>query len=383
VEYYSEEEVGYLVNIAKQFNVIILRLPCKRRCLFCYLRQRGSLLKKNISQSKFIPRKDYNKIIEALDYKKQIDFSTGDVLDYGFIYEFLDLLGKEQRRRKEHGRLIICSTFGCFDEKKIGILKRLKADIQLSFITLDAKVKKNLMNGSWSEKQNELVKKVIRSGILTQIYVWYLGDLELLKKDLATLKSLMPKGHSALISLNYPSSTRFSSKKMKQLSARALASWDKAVQTFMEFPNNLPEIDRRIFVIKDLSKWPREGCFHQKREMQDFRDRIQRALGHLSENKTNLNKAAFITAESSYPYAKEVYPNLNWIKAPHKYFGGDITTCDLLTFADIEHAIKQNTEYTTYVLSTGMVKSGRGIYDLMNVSKDDFAKRMRKNLVFA
>jgi len=379
-------KIPVYLNHAKHGNKIFIRYPCQRGCIFCFLKQHGPALNK-IKQSNLNFETSFKNVLSILNYNKDIHISVGDIFNYPPIYNILKILNDELTSRNSSANFFLNSTFAEFDFKKINLFRQFKnMRANLSLMTFDTDIKNQIMAADWSKKQTEKVKKVIQFGVLSKVTIYTFGDLPALKKDLREFYNLISntvQRKELILELAYPSATKYANKIARKMSKIAILNWDEAVKIHSEFAKLNPNIDCSIYALTDLLKYSRQIHSPHNEYAEVFRKGIENALSQItSRGKPDLSEVAFITSESCYNYAKEMFPKLNWILAEHIYWGGDITTCNLLTFKDIEVAIKRNNIYPLYIVSKGILWENNPKFDLMGNSLHSLLKRIKCEILF-
>jgi len=110
---------------------------------------------------------------------------------------------------------------------------------------------------------------------------------------------------------------------------------------------------------------------------------VNEAISNLkAEARFKLNEVGFITSSVFYKYAKHEFPKLNWILAEQIYWGGTITSSELLTFMDIREAIRSAKKYKAYVMSKGMLMETAGKQDLHRKTPEQFKREINAELYF-
>jgi len=233
----TPEQLNLVLDLARTRNAIILLYPCRNACCFCINIQKGPLLGMPNFFTNLPSKEDLKKIVDSLDFTKNIQVDMCDNFEFPFIYDLLEMLYERQLRAGSKAKIWILSTFSRFDPLKVNLLKKIETlYVDMALMTFDTKFKNTIMGGGWAESQTETTKKVIRAAIPDNIAVWYFGDLTRLKQDLDTLASLLDdeKLSKIALGLNYPHSTKYSNRQTKELAEKAVSTLDKAITFFLD-----------------------------------------------------------------------------------------------------------------------------------------------------
>lgn len=377
----NDELLHFVKNAKNNNSVIVMDSPCKQGCIFCSRVQDS----KNHSVPLFTTNTPSNKqwdiVISNLDFSKDINFDTNDAFDCPEIYNVIDKINEEGKSRDIIPQMFISSTMGGFDSSKIELLKSTKnLTMELSLMTFNTNFKNNIMRGGWTEKQTQTLKKVIESDIAKIIAVWSFGDIELLKKDLEILRILLSKcKKQTTLLFKYPFSTRFSNEDTKKLTQKSLSNWNEALKLFYEFMLTVPKHKWSFTVTNisstDIANIP--SSYHINKLRDEFKNRMNFTINIL-ETQNKIKKTCFILSKSVYSYAKNQYPTLNIICPEYTYYGGSITSGQLLVFEDIYRAIIMNPNFDSYVINKDMVKSDK---DYLGITLRQLTESTKKEII--
>lgn len=391
---FMEKRNAILQGIYKnaERNILNLRTHCKRGCLFCFQRQSGDKYPAQ-GEEVIISLEEYKACFNSFDYDKDIVISGGDIFNYPGIYDILDALIKEIKSRGKNPKIEIISTFADFDISRLSLLKSYdNFFLALSLITFDTSFKNHIMKGAgWTERQTKMLKELIEEGIFRHILIWDFGSEKGLQKDLNILKKCVKKmgekqpNKKVDIILSYPSSTRFASPLVKKYTENAVKNYSKAVNILRHAFSDIENVRLSVYTIRNLD----DEIMPSLKDLtaitswqEDFNERIRKSYEFCIAENINLDEVGFITASACYSYAKKAFPELNWIYAENKYFGGDIIASSLLTFEDLETAIA-GLPYKYYVLSKNIVAETGGEADVLRRTIEDFEKQNNcKTLLF-
>lgn len=384
----SEQEMKQAVDYAKNSNTILLGVRCKRGCIFCSEINCGPEIGPPPAFKNLMSLDQFRQLMKLLDLNKTINFVNGDIFDNPLVYDYLEILYEEQLRQGSTTTIDMSSSCGSFNEERIDDYKRIKTiRCHMSIHTFDTEFKNTVLRNGWTDDQTRVLKRLIRERAINIASVWSFGDLDRFRRDMEMMSSLVKGtegGKPFALGIAYPSSTKYSMDKAKELSRKALQNWDEAVKIYLGFLNENKHILPAHFIMRDLSKHLKDGKdipSYPYSLMKDFNKRIDKAKKYFKENKLDISKAAFITTQTCYDYAKAKYPYLNWILAHNNYFGGDIVCCGLLIYSDVLETIKSNDKYETYVLTKNM-RNTNGDKDLKCMDISELKDKVDGNILF-
>jgi hypothetical protein len=364
----------HLIRFAAR-NIITIPTLCKRGCVFCFQRQAGEKYGA-VDVTQDLTLNDYQEAIRHIDYDKFIYINGGDIFDYPLIYDVLEMLQKEIKKKAT--TIEIISTFADFNMQKAGLLKDKSMYMVLSGITLNTQLKNSLMANGWTEPQTRNIKALISEGIFRQAIIWDFGQIDVLRQDLIEIKECAAEmarncpGRILEVVLSYPSTTKFANPIAKQYNQLALENYNQAIELFHSTFKDVPNIQKGVYTLRDLNNdqnYREIPYFLQARG--NFRTRVQQAVKFLCDEKISLPETGFVTSAACFEYAKKQFPGLNWVLAGNEYFGGDILSSSLLTFDDIEKAKK----YKNYILTKDMLNESGGNADVVKRSILDFEQK--------
>lgn len=355
-----------------KLNCIQLPNNCLRGCFFCFLRQQG---KKFSFDYNIVPVKVWIDLFEYLNLDKPIEIVGGDVFNYPGIYEIIIELIKYLKSKNKRPTISISSTYADFDLSKLDLLKSYDYfGLRLNAITFDTNFKNKIMAGGWNEEHTNKIKKLISSGVLSNIVMWNFGSTMGLKKDLEILKDCLkdlPKD-SIEINLTYPSATKYANPVTKKYNEIALRNYNDAVKMFKLMLKDYPKI--QVDIVRDVSMDCFDGLNGVDSIKTQFSNSLVDSIGFLKEKKINLSEVGFIANNSFYNFGFKKFPNLNWINIASDYFGGDITASALLGFKDIEKHIAEKNKFKYYAMTKKMLIDSGGKADLFGRTIEEFEK---------
>lgn len=368
-----------LINdFIKPYNSIHLGQPCKRGCVFCFIRQLGPKVQKPLYCKNFISKENIHEFFEHIDFDKRISFSTDDVFDYPEIEIIIEKIYDELIKRKGKGNIELISTCGSFTRNQIRVLKKIKdkSTVRISLISFDSNFKNKIMKGGWTKEHTQMIKKLIKEKLCDSVAIWFFGSVDALRKEFEIFDSLIQdyKDETIALDLSYPSVTRYANSYTKQLMDEIDKNLDVAVRLFFDRYSNHRTVMPTLSTMIDLFKYLKTGNEKQKFLIDDFNIRIKSAMDYLKQENMKYTDTGFITTASCIRLAKKNFSNLNWIEAKQNYWGGNIVVCDLLTLEDIKDAIINNKKYKYYVISKGIFSESCQKKDVQGIGLADFMK---------
>lgn len=384
----SKEEVLNIITEDAKSNILKIPTVCTRGCVFCFNKQGGD---KSCAEAMCceIPPEDFKTVFQYLDYDRDIAIDGGDIFDYPGIYEIINLLILDIKAKGKNPRIEIISTFADFDLSKTELLKSYdNFFLVLSAMSFDTGFKNKIMKKGWSEEQTNTLKELMISGVFSQVMIWDFGSVNGLKQDLEIFKACLNKlkkqdpSKKVSVILSYPSTTKYANKVAKKYNEMAVENLENSISLFRNMFVHEPNVNLDVYTVRDLSDsiYRGMGSFYGHRK--GFLQRIKKAMDFLNHKGVDLAQVGFVTSPACYNYAINEFPELNWVFAQSEYYGGDVVASSLLTFDDVEQAIRESGSFKKYVMTRDMLNETGGEADVLRRPVEDFERKNNCEALF-
>ncbi len=247
--------------------------------------------------------------------------------------------------------------------KKVHNLK-----ICLSVNTFDSNFRNQIMSINNVERMKNFLSEIP----ISFSYLKYFGDIELLCKDVETLKSYKNRGNMCIYKIHY---TKFSNQFAKEFALKCQETHYDALEKIYQlydddFYNEVQYLDNETDMKSVLYK---EHC-----------DVIDQSIERLRKR---YNDFTVVSTKSTQSYFQKKHPDIKTICVENRGYGGSITSAGLLVFSDIREYFEGN-EYekgATYIIPSDMMndrgfdKTGVYFCDFRNQMKDLYAVNLAVN----
>jgi len=343
------EDAYKFINDAKN-NCIVLGGKCNKSCIFCSCLTQSKVGLKNWTDP--IDKTDLQYAIDFIDNSMPIYFGEGVsfLSCEPFLHpKFLELFEEINNHFPQTVKRI--TTIGTdITRAHIDVLLKQNVEIFVSVNTLDKQWRSKLMK---NDNYNNLIYILdVLEEKIKQINLFYLGDLDVLKKDLDRLYNINNNLLQKQILLRLIEYSKYSPSMVKKIHINSKKSWHAAIEYFDK------NVSYPLYWIRELYNFPQTkmtkvsyGKFNIHTARNDFNIRIKKALSFVEDN---LLDSAILLAESSYEYFINKYPEYKdiAIKVENKTFGGSYIATPLLTKNDILNAIITHKKYEYYIASS-------------------------------
>ena len=333
---------------------VVIGGQCRNNCIFCCLKAQLGVGRKNWTN--YISLKDLESVVGMIS-KLYPDKLDRDGRGYFFFGEGGAFLSCESTLHPQYIELVkfinskypdatkICSTIGKFIKPEwYDTLRECKISYIVSVNTLDKDKRLEVMK---SEDNREGLISFLKEcpDLVNKIQLLYMGDLDILKKDIETLYSLDSSYEEKLIKFALPDYSKFHAEDAKNLFDKAYKTWFEANELLYSYHK---EVQARVCrfdyfpdnVCKDLQLW--------KNDFDTAIDEVIRALGRKG---INVKDVGFLFPESVWKYS-EKYDYLNRIFVKNITFGGSYVVGGLLSKNDIMNAVNTHpVKYKYYAAS--------------------------------
>lgn len=357
----NSKEFAQVCFDARDSNSLVLGGHCPVNCLFCFCKGDTKGIDSYVP---FLEMEELKQAIRFVDWgTKHLYIGDGvskiscELFAHPYIYEFLDFIC---HNLPDHNCTAM-TTGVLIKEEKIDFLNSLKnLTISISVNTLDESERKKIMPHPETGKVKMLIKRLDRVG--TQ---WLdLGDTEVLKADIAELNSIKKMDRFQLRRTEY---SRFHSEDAIALSKKSIANYENSLAWVQ---SNYPSATFwSPYLRYDLKK---------PEKMRNAYNYLAAACDLLSKHKDK--KYLFCAAESSYDLWNiwlRAFSNVKVILVKNNTYAGSVTVAGLLTFSDIEVAIKGIDVSGIDGVLIPRIMLNKSMSDLNGVSIVDFHSKIK------
>jgi len=342
-------------------NSIVVGGACRQNCIFCSCKAQNAAGRKNWTN--YISEADLDNIIDYINPNNIIYFGEGpsflscEPFQHPEYVKLLEKLNTYFPNTKK-----MTTTVGKWIKPQdYELFRKTNMKFVVSINTLDKNLRTKVIR-SEDDYYGLIDFLHYCEDCIEKISFLYLGDIDVLKKDLEILFKINPKYEQKELMLRLPDYSKYHIKSMEMLHEKAKKTWYEAIHIF-------DEVNYPSYWIRSLSDFPdnvkdRPIPYNIHQARREFNNDMQLSFEFLEKNLLNIEEAAFLFPESTFHYAQEKYKDINKIFVKNLHFGGSYTIASMLTLNDILNAILKEKKYKHYIAPLKIFN--RYLRDLLN-----------------